>query len=477
MQVYWAFRFAAMPAGVRSVSDPKKIKSILSLQLMAAYLAPLVALVGTALLILLLRPIASATGLVDVPNERKSHLSPTPLVGGLAIFVGLSFAFLLVGVDYTALSARQILSFFGGGLLLVVIGVIDDYLDLSPAIRFVAQILASLLMIFGAGVVLSDLGGMTVSGELLTLGILAVPFTVFATLGVVNALNMCDGLDGLSGTLALVSLSGLMAAVWLWGGAADTALLPVLGAAILGFLLFNLRLPGRDRAVIFMGDAGSMFLGFALTWFAVQLSQGDARVIKPSAALWFLMLPIMDTVAMMLRRLMKGRSPFAPDREHLHHVFLLAGFSVNETVMMMGSVAVVGVLVGLASIHFEVPELIVSGGFLLVGLGYFWMISHAWRVMRFLHRSICRRRVPVDRRRNTVATYRGPERRSGGDRRGMMRHDSGSGTRTTILAPGAGATRPVVAGQPLPSLYPGRSFRRTQVSPGDSSPAGRSPRR
>lgn len=420
---------------------------------MAAYLAPLLALIGTALLILLLRPIASATGLVDVPNERKSHLSPTPLVGGLAIFVGLAFAVLLVGVDYTALSSRQILSFFGGGLLLVVVGVIDDYLDLSPAIRFVAQILASLLMIFGAGVVLSDLGGMTVSGELLTLGILAVPFTVFATLGVVNALNMCDGLDGLSGTLALVSLSGLMAAVWLWGGAADTALLPVLGAAILGFLLFNLRLPGRDRAAIFMGDAGSMFLGFALTWFAVQLSQGDARVIKPSAALWFLMLPIMDTVAMMLRRLMKGRSPFAPDREHLHHVFLLAGYSVNETVIIMGSVAAVGVLVGLASIHFEVPELIVSGGFLLIGLGYLWLISHAWRVMRFLHRSICRRRVPADRRGSTLATYSGPERRSGGDRRAMMHHDSGTVAGTTKIAPRAEATRPVLAGQQVPSRY------------------------
>lgn len=405
---------------------------------MAAYLAPLVALVATALLIVLLRPVAMTTGLVDVPNERKSHLSPTPLVGGLAIFAGLAFAFGLIGVDGTTLSPRQFLSFFGGGLLLVVVGVVDDYLDLSPAVRFVAQILASLLMIFGAGVVLSDLGGMTLSGGVLTLGIMAVPFTVFATLGVINALNMCDGLDGLSGTLSLVSLSGLMVAVWLWGGTADATLLPILAAAIIGFLLFNMRLPGRDRAAIFMGDAGSMFLGFALTWFAVQLSQGDSRVIAPSAALWFLMLPIMDTVSMMLRRLMKGRSPFAPDREHLHHVFLLAGYSVNQTVSIMGGVAVVGVLVGLASIHFQVPEIIVSGGFLLAGLGYFWMISHAWRVMRFVHRSICRRRIAAERRTGGNEPYAGPERRSGRDRRVMRAPAPPAPVEVTGARPDAG---------------------------------------
>ena len=160
-----------------------------------------------------------------------------------------------------------------------------------------------------------------------------------------------------------------------------------------------MRLPGRSRAAIFLGDAGSMFLGFALTWFAISLSQQPVGVLKPAAALWFIMVPIMDAVAMMLRRIVKGRSPFSPDREHLHHIFLLAGYSVNQTVAIMAALSVAGVAVGLASTWLNVPDLLVAGAFLVAGLLYFWLIMHAWRVMRFLHRSICRRRSHVAERR------------------------------------------------------------------------------
>jgi len=384
---------------------------------MATEFAPFVALLATVLLIALLRPLAVRVGLIDLPNERKSHSRPTPLVGGLAIFSGLVIGFFLCRNGPSALSDREIYSFFGAGLLLVTVGVIDDLLELSPIVKFVAQILAALLMIFGAGVVLTDLGAMTLVGSILELGVLAVPFTVFATLGIINAMNMCDGLDGLSGSLALTSLSGLILAAYLSGGEVDTTLLLTLGAAILGFLLFNRRLLGRERASVFMGDAGSMFLGLALTWYAITLSQGEARTLRPSAALWFLMVPIFDAVSMMLRRILKGRSPFVADREHLHHIFLLAGYTVNETVAIMVGLASIGVFVGLASIYYAVPELIVSGAFLVAGVGYFWMINRAWKVMRFLSRSINRRRAQSDRRWSSGASYTGPERRSRPDRR------------------------------------------------------------
>ncbi|MBL8201894.1 MAG: undecaprenyl/decaprenyl-phosphate alpha-N-acetylglucosaminyl 1-phosphate transferase [Chromatiales bacterium] len=384
---------------------------------MAPEFAPLVALIATIVLIVVLRPLAVRVGLVDIPNERKSHRAPTPLVGGLAIFAGLVLGFFLCRDGPIPLSDREIYSFLGAGLLLVVVGVIDDFVELSPAVRIVAQVMAALLMIFGAGVVLKDLGSMTPEGYVLQLGVLAVPFTVFATLGVINALNMCDGLDGLSGSLTLTSLSGLILAAYTWGIPADTALLPILGTAIAGFLLFNLRLLGRERASVFMGDAGSMFLGLALTWYAISLSQGETRALPPAAALWFLMIPIFDAVSMMLRRIMKGRSPFAADREHLHHIFLLAGYSVNDTVLVMTGVASCGVFIGLATIYFQIPELVVSIAFLLTGIGYFWMISHAWKVMRFLRTSICRRQGSGDRRKATSTAYAGPERRSGLDRR------------------------------------------------------------
>jgi UDP-GlcNAc:undecaprenyl-phosphate GlcNAc-1-phosphate transferase len=384
---------------------------------MASELAPLVALVATILLIVLLRPLAVHSGLVDIPNERKNHRAPTPLVGGLAIYGGMAVGFLFSGGWAGPLGNGEVYSFFAAGLLLVLVGVADDFLDLSPAVKFVAQLIAALLMIFGAGVVLTDVGSMTLSGDLLQLGWLSVPFTVFATMGVINALNMCDGLDGLSGSLSLTSLSGLILVAYTWGSPGDAALLMILGGAVVAFLLFNRRILGRERASVFMGDAGSMFLGFALTWYAISLSQGEARALRPSAALWFLMVPIFDAVSMMIRRIRKGRSPFAADREHLHHIFLLAGFTVNETVGMIVGLASLGVFVGLASIHFQIPELVVAGVFLLAGLGYFWMISRAWKVMRFLSHSISRRRGPPERRKGPDASYTGPERRSGQDRR------------------------------------------------------------
>lgn len=410
--------------------------------------APLVALVATILLIVVLRPVAIRVGLVDVPNERKSHRAPTPLVGGLAIFVGLGLGFFLCKDGPVPLNQREVYSFFGAGFLLVAVGMVDDFLELSPAVRFVAQVLAALLMIFGAGVVLKDLGLMMPGGGLLELGVLAVPFTVFATLGVINALNMCDGLDGLSGSLTLTSLSGLILAAYTWGIPADTALLPILGTGILAFLLFNLRLLGRDRASIFMGDAGSMFLGFALTWYAIALSQGQSRALPPASALWFLMIPIFDAVSMMLRRILKGRSPFAADREHLHHIFLLAGYSVNETVLVMTGVASCGVFVGLASIYFQVPEIVVAIAFLLTGIGYFWMISHAWRIMRFLRTPISRRQGARDRRMGVDTGYTGPERRSGRDRR------SGQPSPEPAADAGPALRRPIDAVEPVAGRSP-----------------------
>jgi len=380
--------------------------------------ASLIAFLATATLIAGLRPLAARIGLVDIPNERKNHSAPTPLVGGLAIFLGVLVATLAALATAGLPVSQPLLSFFAAGALLVGVGVVDDRHDLSPLARFAVQIVAALIMVYGGGVVLTDLGRMTPSGEVLELGWLAIPFTVFATLGVINALNMCDGLDGLSGSLAMVSIVGLGLAGLLWGAPGDVALLLLLGAAVPGFLLYNLRLPAvRRRAAVFMGDAGSMFLGFALTWFAIGLSQGPERVIPPAAALWFIMLPILDAVAMMLRRIVRGRSPFAPDREHLHHVFQLAGYSVNQTVFIMVTIAVAGVAMALAAVQFQINELLVALLYLGLGLLYFWMIMRAWRVMRFVRRSICRRRVIADRRSGDGGPYNGPERRSGRDRR------------------------------------------------------------
>jgi len=390
-------------------------------------IAPLLTFAATLLLVLLLRPVAIRVGLLDVPNERSSHVEPTPLIGGLAIYAGFCAGAAAAIANGLLPLDNYSVSLLAGCTLLVLVGLVDDLHPLSTLLRFAVQIAASLIMVYGGGVVLDDLGAMLPSGDVLHLGAAAVPFTVFATLGVINAINMCDGLDGLSGTLSLISLSGMMIAATVSAAFANALLLALLAASITGFLLFNLRLGRRQRASIFLGDAGSTLLGFLLTWFAISLSQGPDRSISPAAALWFIMLPIFDTVSMMLRRLMRGRSPFVADREHIHHVFLLAGFSVNETVVVMAAAALIGVGIGLLSMDIKATDFYVAAFFLIAGILYFWMVIRAWKVMRFIERSINRRRSRPDRRsgrdrrRRIDRDFTGPDRRSGVDRRQAAR--------------------------------------------------------
>jgi len=404
-----------------------------------AYIGPVIALAVTSGLILWLSPLAKAVGLVDVPNARKVHQGEIPLVGGLAIFVAVFAANVISGfvlpegvrpVDYSG--------FYLAGMLLVLIGTIDDFVDLSPLHKIVVQTVSTLIMVFGAHIVLRDLGVIGNDNNALSLGIMAVPFTIFTTIGVINAVNMSDGLDGLAGSLSLVSLLGFLAATMIFGSGEGAAHLLMLAAAVGGFLLFNFRIPGRRAAFVFLGDSGSMFLGFSLAWFAIKFSQGDSRIIAPSAALWFLILPLFDAVAMTTRRIMKKRPAFGADKEHLHHIFLLAGFTVTETVGILACIAALGVGVGLAGTYFRVPDVIMGGSFLALGLLYLRMIVHSWAVMRFLRYSICRRqsaddrRVIPDRRIATNVVYMGVERRSGNDRRSDPRRDADTQTQVAL---------------------------------------------
>jgi UDP-GlcNAc:undecaprenyl-phosphate GlcNAc-1-phosphate transferase len=383
------------------------------------YISAALAFFTTTALILSFRPIAKSLGLVDVPNERKVHEGEIPLVGGIAIFVAVVVAHTVSQWIFPGTGAvGQYTSFYVAGALLVVVGVVDDIRELSPTFRLVCEVAAALILVFGADVVIRSLGTMTFDGSTVLLGIVAIPFTVFAIVGAINAVNMSDGLDGLAGTLSLVPVLGLIFATIFLGNGKDLVILWCFAASISAFLLFNVTVPGKRRALIFLGDSGSMFLGMALTWFAIRLSQGEDAAISPAAALWFLTLPIYDAVCMASRRILRKRPPFSADKEHLHHVFLLAGFTVTETVLTMAGLAAVGVAVGLAGSYFGVSDLLLAGSFLLLGLMYFWVILRAWTFMRFLRRSICRRRAIGDRRtggdrrrHSHSSDYQGQERR------------------------------------------------------------------
>ena len=203
---------------------------------------------------------------------------------------------------------------------------------------------------------------------------------------------MCDGIDGHSGTQVLIPLAGLTILTSTRGDTEDFLPLLAVCGCILGFLLFNLRTPWRAKASVFLGDAGSNLLGFVLAWFLIDTSQGQGAVMAPVGVLWFALLLIYDTVEVVARRIVRRKSPFEANDEHLHHVFLLAGFSVSETVLTMGGISLLGVMVGISATYFNVPDSMLFAAFILFGLLFLRMIFRTWSVMHFLYRSICRRR-------------------------------------------------------------------------------------
>src|SRR3569833_1462016 len=334
-----------------------------------------VVVVGVVMgLVLCLPKPAYRIGLVDEPDSRKHHQGPVPLVGGLAMYCGFVAGMSLLYADPWSRYPALLL----GGAVLVVVGMLDDLLELRKRVRLPAQLAAALLMCSLSGIVLHDLGWLAF-GEVLTLGVLAVPFTLFCTVGVVNAVNMSDGLDGLAGGLVLVTFGSLAYLAYDSGSTRDLDVLLLLMACIVGFLIFNARSPWCKRAKVFMGDAGSMFLGFALARFLIDFSQGDQRIMHPVIALWIFAVPLMDTVAVMLRRIMAGHSPFSADRKHLHHLLLSKGLSVGQTVLLIWGLAAVLALIGIVCHSYGISDMAMLVGFLGLFAVYMGVLKHLGR--------------------------------------------------------------------------------------------------
>ncbi len=342
-------------------------------ELLAKYGLSLTAfLLSAGLIGLLIKP-ARQLGWVDQPGVRKRHREPTPLVGGVAMCAAFCLTALLLPEKpqgYPLLLA--------GMMLLTLIGVYDDLRSIKPSIRFLFQGGAILLMILEGKVVLNNLGDLFGLGGI-ALGGWAIGFTVFSAIGVINAFNMSDGIDGLAGGLALIAVGWLVIlALATPTHSDDTGFLLVLAAVIAGFLIYNLRHPWRTRAGVFMGDAGSTMLGFALSWFMVHLSQSDPAVMTPMTAVWILALPLLDAVAVMIRRIRAGRSPFTADRQHLHHLLLSYGLSDGRCTAILLVAASVSGAVGVAAYKNQLSDYMQFYAFILIFLLYYMMTTWLW---------------------------------------------------------------------------------------------------
>ena len=375
-------------------------------------------------LIRALMPMSVHLGLVDAPCVRKRHKGEVPLIGGLAIYATL----VPMALTLSAWEANHGLWLIALGLPLLLIGLADDRWEVSARMRFLVEIVCALVAAVYCDVRIHDLGRLIPSfgGTLLvggTLVLLSIPLTIVGMVGVINAINMTDGVDGLAGGLATLTFAGLAFLTYPSNPAVALQLLTFV-AALMGFLYFNSRFFGRKRAVIFMGDGGSIFIGFALAWYLIMLSQGSNAVIRSVDALWLVAVPLLDTATIMTRRMRHGRSPFAADREHFHHILLLSGFGANRTVMIILISQLCCILIAVASARAAVPEWFVFGLFVALAGFYYSIMSHAWKVMK---------------RVKHFREWAGFEDRRG-ERNGGARRDWGQDRRSARTQVRAGAT-------------------------------------
>lgn len=326
---------------------------------------------------------ASKLKMADQPGGHKQHAVSTPFVGGVGIFAVLLIGLIITSNDHPDQAIKWLVLGMGGTIIFIT-GFVDDLIRLGHKIRLVIQSIAALIMILAGGVVLGDLGMLFSGTFTVPLGWLEIPFTVFATLGVINALNMIDGIDGLSGVVSFVSLTLIGFLTLIAGDTASFTLVVLLAGGLIGFLYFNLRYPSQRRARVFLGDNGSMLLGFIFAWLLIDLSQGVSPVMTPVTALWLFSVPLMDTASVMLRRIRRKESPFAADNNHLHHILLNAGFRVEDAVIVIGSLQLLFGTIGLAGLLLQLPEPIMFVSFLLAYFVYYYLTSRPWNFISLL---------------------------------------------------------------------------------------------
>lgn len=282
--------------------------------------ASAIALAVTLFTIFWMRPIARRLGLVDMPDARKCHRGRVPLIGGLCFSLGT-----IAGLLYLGYVDRFVASLLVPCALIVMTGAVDDISNLSVRPRLIIQICAAGLVVASTGVYL-DYTGQVFGTEGFNLGLFGIPVTLIAVIGLINAFNMLDGIDGLAASLAMVSIGAILLFANVdWPVLGVMLMLQVLFASLIPYLCVNLGWP--DGRKIFMGDAGSTLIGFLLGWSLIYLTHRGVARLSPVDALWCVALPVMDTLAVMVRRMRKGRSPFKADRQHLHHLLHDTGCS------------------------------------------------------------------------------------------------------------------------------------------------------
>lgn len=283
-----------------------------------------IAAMGSFLMTPLAKKLAYKVGAIDVPkDERRVHKKPIPRMGGVAIYLGFVTSVIMsVGLD------QKIIGMLIGGTLIVLMGIVDDIKPLSAKVKLVGQIISALVLVkFGMRIEMLNIPFVDMQ---INFQMLSIPVTIFWIVGITNTLNLIDGLDGLAAGVATIAAFSLFYVAHVNGRLIAPFMTLAIAGACIGFLPYNF-----NPAKIFMGDTGSLFLGYMLAAISIDGMIKGATAIATVVPVLALGLPIFDTTFAILRRLLNGRPIMEADKGHLHHKLLSTGMGQKRTVLTL----------------------------------------------------------------------------------------------------------------------------------------------
>lgn len=310
------------------------------MELTKLFLAVVLTFLFVALFMPIVKRIAIHIGAIDIPNKRKVHKVPIPRLGGVGIYAGFLLGYLLFGVESLQMNAILI-----GSFIAVLTGVIDDIKPVPARYKILGQIAAASVIPFSSGILLKDISAF---GIYINFGVLSPLVTIIFIVAIMNCINFIDGLDGLAGGISAIYflMIGIIAILFQSNGL-DVILTFVMLGATLGFLVHNFY-----PASIFMGDSGSLFLGYIIAVISL-LGYKNVTFTSLIVPVFLLAIPIMDTLFAIIRRLLKHESIAMPDKCHLHHQLLKLNFSIRKSVLI---IYLIDILFAIASIIYVIGD-------------------------------------------------------------------------------------------------------------------------
>lgn len=320
--------------------------------------------------------IAHMKSIVDNPDARKLNKVPVPVLGGVAVFFGIMFSLSIAGyyiegmnIQFELIIAMMIMLYTGVG---------DDILQLSPRLRFALQIFVVCLMMFLCGIYIDDFHGLWGVGELPWY--VAVALTIFSCVGIINSINLIDGVDGLCSGYGVFASMMFAVCFMLMGDVSYAVLAFAVAGAIFPFMLHNMF---GEKYKMFLGDGGSLVLGFICSLYVMRIIQSGDDVVSGSTisfTLAVLSIPVFDTVRVMVARIVNHRSPFSPDKTHLHHMFISLGYSHVITainiIMLNGAIVLIWHMCNLLHLSPEVQLYVTIASGLLATSGLYYGVAY-----------------------------------------------------------------------------------------------------